>query len=141
MGEEFDVACLRVQSVGSVTQVGEPDESVTVDIQSGNLSAEVLDQCGLLSVGELEYLTRFGTDEDVISVGGQTGDVLVFKIPFALEREVRHVDAVHTFVRTHPDVITIALYHSIHSQIARRNQVLLETVTVQTQLVESYVVV
>ena len=67
--------------------------------------------------------------------------MLVFKIPFALEREVRHVDAVHPFVRTNPDVITIALYHSIHSQIARRNQVLLETVTVQTQLVESYVVV
>ena len=84
MGEEFDVARLRVQSVGSVTQVGEPDESVTVDIQSGNLSAEVLDQCGLLSVGELEYLTRFGTDEDVVSVGGQTGDVLLFEIALTL---------------------------------------------------------
>ena len=112
-----------------------------INIEAGNLSADILYKRGIAPVGELKNLARLGASEYVIAVGGQTCDVLIQEIASALQRHVDHVDAMNTLVCSSPDIVAITFYHTVYSQLSCRNQVLLKTITVQAQLIESNVII
>ena len=84
LGEMLDVTCSRIQLVGTVTLVREPDEPVAVDEETRYFTSDIRHDFGFLSVGIVDNLTRLGAEEDVITIGGQLGDLLIQHDTFLL---------------------------------------------------------
>ena len=77
LAEQFDAACFGIQPVGTIPQVGEPDEPVAVDEESCHFASGVRNDFGLLTIGENDDLTRLGAEEDVVSVSCYLGDLFI----------------------------------------------------------------
>ena len=135
--EEFRVARIGIQAVGAIARVREPYQPVTVDKQSGNLLSEVFHRLRLLTVGKFHDFSRLGACEDIVSVRGQAGDVLIQEVAVLFQRQVRRVDAMYALVSTYPQVVVVAFHHAFHRHVPRHDLLLLQSVAVQAQLIES----
>ena len=135
--EEFHVARIGIQTIGTVARVRKPYQPATVDKQSGNLLSKVFHHLRLLTVREFHDFSRPGACEDVVTVRGQTGDVLIQEVTVFFQRQVRRVDAVYALVSTYPQVVVVAFHHAFHRHVPRHDLLLLQSVAIQAQFIES----
>ena len=135
--EELLVARLRIQAIHTHPVVAEPDESMTVYIDTEDAHAVGLpQQLGRLSISEGIDAAFFGGGIDVVAVGVQTRDMLVGQDRLLLECLVITIQAMDAMIRAQPDIALVAFGHACDAEFSCRHLLALQPPTVKGHHVE-----
>ena len=118
----FLVLCGRVITDDAWSDIGKPDDAVTVGKDAVDGCFARTDYFGFLSVGERKDLAGLCSSEDVVSIGIQTGDVLVKEIALSLDGHVTDIQTMYAFVCSKPYIIHIAFGHRSDGHVGSRDE-------------------
>ena len=112
------VAGIYPQAVGTVAVVGKPDKAVAIEEHAQDAYPRGLPQLTrFLTVGVKVDGSALAARIDVVAVGEKGGHLLILEESLPLDAHVADIDAMHTLVGSHPNVIVVTLGYAVNGKL------------------------